>query len=288
MKIVKATYGGADCTAVINKRVINNSLRLKVSNSIIGDPLVGQVKYLEIEYIIKGETKTDKWREGDYCVIQEKQHKKLGIFYSNNNRPETQKTIISSLKSIEKAAEDKADILTCMWVPQADNPFQEFISWTHTYSHLNQLLQIMQLLYIARDTGEYESVSFLEHDVLYPEDYFDYALPASKEILCNMNYIGMNKNGFQNLDRQDQPFHQMTMRFNDAIEHCESILANALITNSGMIEPNWGRVTRQTKNSSVHVNHGHHFTSHYSIYSKSVKKTNEYWGNIKDYKDLFQ
>lgn len=288
MKILKATYGGKDCTGVLSKRVVNNSLRIKVSNGIIGDPMVNQVKYLEVEYILKGETIKKKWREGEFCVIQEKQHKRLGIFYSNNNRPETQKTIISSLKSIEKAAEDKADILTCMWVPQAENPFQEFIAWTHTYSHLNQLLQIMQLLYIARDTGEYESVSFLEHDVLYPEDYFDYALPASKEILCNMNYIGMNKSGFQKLDRQDQPFHQMTMRFNDAIEHCESILANALITNSGMIEPNWPRVNRQTENPSVHINHGHHFTSHYSIYSKTVKKTNDYWGNIKDYKDLFE
>lgn len=288
MKIVKATYGGVDCTAVINKRVINNSLRLRVSNNIIGDPLVGEVKYLEIEYTTKGETKTEKWREGDYCVIQEKQHKKLGIFYSNNNKPETQKTIISSLKSIEKAAADKADILTCMWVPQKDNPFQEFLAWTNTYSHLNQLLQIMQLLYVARETGEYESVSFLEHDVLYPEDYFDYDLPGAKQVLCNMNYIGMNKNGFQKLEQQDQPFHQMTMRFSDAIEHCESILANAIMNNAGLIEPSWTRVNRQTKNPSVHVNHGHHFTSHFNIYSKRTRKENKYWGHINDYKELFQ
>ena len=274
MKILKATYGGKDCTAVLTKRVINDSLRLRVSNNIIGDPMVGQVKYLDVEWQMNGETKSKKWREGEYCVIQDKQHKKLGVFYSNNNKPETQKTIIASLKSIEKASEGKADILTCMWVPQNENPFQEFIAWTNTYSHLNQLLQIMQLLYIARETGHYESVSFLEHDVLYPEDYFDFALPAPKEVLCNMNYIGMNKNGFQKLTQNDQPFHQMSMRFNDAIEHCESILANAIMNNSGLIEPNWSRVNRQTNNPAVHVNHGHHFTSHFSIYSKTAKKTN--------------
>lgn len=288
MKILKATYGGMDCTDIVSKRVANNSLRLNVSNKIVGDPMVGQLKYLDIEYVLDGKITTGKWAEGEYCVIQEKKHKRLGVFYSNNNRPQTQKTIITSLKSIEKAAKDKADVLTCMWLPQEENPFEEFIAWTQTYSHLNQLLQIMQLLYIARDTGEYESVSFLEHDVLYPEDYFDYTLPASKQVLCNVNYIGMNKNGFQHLNQQDQPFHQMTMRFSDAIEHCESILANALITNSGLIEPDFKRVYRRTKNPAVHVNHGHHFTSHFNVYSKETKEMNKYWGNINDYKHLFQ
>lgn len=287
MKILEAKYGNKECTKEVQAKVLNDSLRLRVDNSIIGDPLIGQVKYLWVKYELKGKQLEGKWKEGSFCIISSVKHKRLGIFYSNNNKPETQATIIKSLDTIRIAAEGKADILTCMWQPQEANPFQEYIAWTKTYSHLNQLLQIMQLLYIAKETGKYESVSFLEHDVLYPEDYFDYQTPKRGQLLCNMNYIGMSKGGFQDRKQNDQPFHQMTMRFTDAIKHCENILANALIRNAGMIEPELQRTNWQTKNPSVHVNHGHHFTSHYSIYSDKLKTKNEYWGDIKDYQGLF-
>lgn len=287
MKILEAKYGNKDCTKELQAKVANNSLRLRVDNSLIGDPLLGKVKHLWVKYELKGKELEGKWQEGTFCVISGAKHKRLGIFYSNNNRPETQATIIKSLDTIRIAAEGKADILTCMWQPQKDNPFVEYIAWTKTYSHLNQLLQIMQLLYTAKETGKYESVSFLEHDVLYPEDYFDYETPKRGQLLCNMNYIGMSKGGFQDRKQHDQPFHQMTMRFIDAIKHCEKILANALIRNAGMIEPELERTNWQTKNPSVHVNHGHHFTSHYSIYSDKLKTKNDYWGDIKKYQSLF-
>ena len=211
---------------------------------------------------------------------------RLGIFYSNNNKPETQATIKKSLKTIKIAAEGKADILTCFWEPQADNPFPQHLAWTKTYSHLNQLLQIMQLLYNAEGKG-YQTVSFLEHDVLYPDDYFDFVTPSRGQILCNMNYIGMNKDGFQERKQHDQPFHQMTMLFKDALRHCEAILPNALKTNNGLIEPQSKRSIWKTKNPSLHVNHGYHFTSHFSIYSDQPRPTHEYWGDIKDYEGLF-
>ena len=40
-----------------------------------------------------------------------------------------------------------------MWQHEPQNPFPEFIAWTHTSSHLNQLLQVMQLLYQAKAGG---------------------------------------------------------------------------------------------------------------------------------------
>ena len=285
MKIIEATYGGKDCADKL--KIVNNSLRIKVDNSIIGDPQVGKRKSLDIKWESDGKIYAKSFAEGTFCAINTRKHNRLGVFYSNNNKPQTQETIIKSLDTIRIAAEDKADILTCMWQPQVNNPFQEYIAWTQTYSHLNQLLQIMQLLYIAKETGEYETVSFLEHDVLYPDDYFDFKAPKKGEILCNMNYIGMSKKGFQDRGQDDQPFHQMTMRFDDAITHCQKILPNALITNAGLIEPNLKRVNWQTKNSAVHINHGHHFTSHYSIYSKRPKAKHQYWGDIKDYEYLF-
>ena len=109
-------------------------------------------------------------------------------------------------------------------------------------------------------------------------------------VFTNMNYMGLCEKGFQKRKQDDQPFHQMTMRFEEAITHCENILANALVSNSGLIEPQEGMVRRtwETKNPSVHINHGVHFTSHYSIYdSEKTQKTNKYWGSYTNYKNLF-
>jgi hypothetical protein len=223
------------------------------------------------------------------CVIPKTKNDRLGIFYSNNVNPQTQPTIKRVLKQLEKASDGVADIYTCMWRAQEGNPFKEYIAWTQTLSHLNQLLQIMQLLYTAREVHPYKYVSFLEHDVLYAEGYFEFPDFERGEILTNMNYIGMNTEGFQPLGQRDEPFHQMTMRFEDAIEHCERILSNALITNSGLIEPqDMVRKQWESTYSNIHVNHGHHFTSHYNVFRRdSYFNPAPYWGNHNDWKDVF-
>jgi hypothetical protein len=145
------------------------------------------------------------------------------------------------------------------------------------------------LLYQAREIGQYEYVSFLEHDVFYPEGYFDFPEISDGEIITNMNYMGLCRDGWQPLRQFDEPFHQMNMRFSDAIKHCESILPNALIRNSGLIEPqNLKRSKWKCKNPAVHVNHGHHFTSHYNVYGKNnIYLEDHYWGDSKEYKYLF-
>jgi hypothetical protein len=287
MVINKATYGGVDCTAKVQSLVKNNQLIIRADNNIIGDPNVGFLKKLIID--IDGEIHT--LSEGDLFVYPISTNNKLGIFYSNNTNPQTFPAIRASLKSIQKAAAGKADILTCMWNHEPENPFIEYIAWTKTTSHLNQLLQIMQLLYVAKQTGHYDYVSFLEHDVLYPEGYFDYPNINPGTVITNMNYMGLCKNGWQNVPVKHEPFHQMTMRFDEAIKHCESILENALVTNSGLIEPQIPNIIRQKwncVNPAVHVNHGGHFTSHFSIYSTTdVKDNNYYWGDYKNYLNLF-
>ena len=288
MNIIKATYGGVDCTAVVKSKIRNGSLVLRSDNNIIGDPHVGRIKSLIVN--IDGKEYTTE--EGNMFVYPKSQNKKLGIFYSNNNNSREFPAIPMSLKTIEKAAKGKADILTCVWNNIPGNPFIEYVAWTKTSSHLNQLLQILQLLYNAQEINDYETVSFLEHDVLYPEDYFDYPHIISGTVITNMNYIGLIKDGWQEVPVKHEPFHQMTMRFDEAIKHCESILKNALITNSGLIEPQIPNIKREKwecKNSSVHVNHGGHFTSHFSIYSSTnLKKIDPYWGNSDDYLHLFK
>lgn len=282
MQINKATYGGVDCTQRIIDMLVNGQLIMRADNNIIGDPKVGTKKTLQIW----GEGFYKEVNEGSLVTIPEPQFDRLGIFYSNNNKPELHPSILKSLDTIKEASKGKADIICCMWQPM-DIPFYQLISWYKSQSHLNQLLQIMQCLYSAREIHPYKYVSFLEHDVLYPEGYFDY--PDFEGILTNMNYGGINREGWQNRGQDDEPFHQMTMGFEDAIRHCEAILPNALRTNSGMIESQTvKRGQWLCKNQAVHMNHGHHFTSHNAIYRRdNTYKIHPYWGAHKDYMQYF-
>lgn len=289
MNIIGATYGGKECTNQIQSRIKNGTLLTIVDNNIIGDPAVGTVKYLDIHYAFSdGLILHGKFREGELVRIQQESNNKLGIFYSNNDNPKTTNTIRHSLETIRIASKNKADILTCFWNDEPNSPFNRLKSWYKIPSHLTQLLQIMQLLYTAKGSGNYDYVSFLEHDVLYPEGYFDFPDFPSGTVICNMNYSGVNKEGWQPRMHDHQPFHQMTMRFDDAIKHCENILPNALVTNSGMIESQTlQRGSWNCKNPAIHVNHGYHFTSHYSIYGKANSLQNEYWGDHEDLLYLF-
>jgi hypothetical protein len=287
--IEKATYGGINCLEQINNIVgYNSHIFILANNNIIGDPLVGIKKQLRItidgkEYI------TD---EGDFFTYPKSDKKKLGIWYTNNTESSFKPPIIKSLQTIEKSSKNKADIITCVWNRIQENKFIELLSWYKSTSHLNQLLQIMQCLVVAKNIGTYEYVSFLEHDVMYPENYFDFPDFDYGQVMTNMNYGGLNKYGWQEKRYNDQPMHQMTMRFSDAIEHTKNILDNALLTNSGNIENNTlVRKTWNCINQSIHINHGNHFTNHFSVVynqNKNLPKYHKYWGDHKDYQHLLK
>lgn len=281
MRIIKATYGGTDIATILSQKVNNGRLIVRADNSIIGDTQPGVVKYLEVEVEQEGIVYTKSVRENELFVFPEPKTDRLGIFYSNNINEKIYPAIRASLKSIQKAAENKADILTCFWRHERENPFYECIAWTQTSSHLNQILQILQLLYTAREIGNYRYVSFLEHDLLYAEGYFDYP-DFNEGILANMNYMGMNIQGFQPKKQNDKPTSQLTMLFKDAIQHFESLLPNALVRNSGLLEPQLPMIEWNSENPNIHMNHGVHFTSHYNIYSQDTFEDHEYWGNFKN------
>jgi hypothetical protein len=283
MFITKATYGGVDCLDKIKSRIKNDRIVIRVDNSIIGDPALGVIKYLEIE--IDGII--EKIREGDTFIYPKSKTNRLGIWYSNDvkQHPAT----IKSLETIQIAARGVADIITCVWNPVKDNPFHEVYSWNKSSSHLNQLLQILQCIYVAKTMNEYKYVSFLEHDVMYGEGYFDYSEFDRGEVWTNTNYGGINKDGWQQKKQLDEPMHQMTMRVEDAVEHFHDILGNALITNNGLIETQ--KLIRKqwtAPNQSIHINHGSHFTSHFTIYDTTNTFTEHpYWGDHLNYKHLF-
>lgn len=287
MKIIKAIYGDKDVTDIVTSRVKNNSLVIQASNSIFGDPCVGKIKHLIIDIEIDGVSEQYSVQENSFITLPKTKQSRLGIFYSNNNEDKINPCILKSLECIKKAADSKADIITNVWNSLGNkNPFLETISWTKTSSHLNQTLQILQCLYMGRATGDYKYVSFLEHDVLYPEGYFDYD-DFDNECISNSNYIGLCKSGFQPQNANHQPLSQITMKMDFAIKHFESILPNAILLNSGLVEPHVKINFWKCKNPGIHVNHGRHFTSHYVIYSKDTFSEDPYWGHYSQYSNLF-
>jgi hypothetical protein len=283
MLITTATYGNTDCLEKIKSLVKGDRLVLRADNNLIGDVQPGVVKWLKLE--INGVSY--EIREGNTFVYPKPTTDRLGIWYSNDQR--NHPAVKKSLETIKIAAENRADIVTCVWNPIENNPFHEIISWNRSSSHLNQLLQILQCIYTAQTMGEYKYVSFLEHDVMYAEGYFDYPEFHTGEVWTNMNYGGINREGWQWRGQDDEPMHQMTMRIEDALEHFHGILGNALVTNSGMIETQTlQRKQWNAANPSIHINHGSHFTSHFSIYRKENTYHNHpYWGEHSQYHHLF-
>jgi len=287
MRIIRALYGTLDVTDKVSNLFTKQSLNIYVSNDLFGDPNPGTIKTLSVTFDTGLEISQ---QENFYLVYPKLDKTRLGIFYTNNHNSIIFDTIKLSLDTIKKSSDGIADILTCVWNRINDNPFNEIIAQTKTSSHLNQVLQILQLLHTAKtQNSNYKYVSFLEHDCLYPEGYFNYP-DFEENCTCNMNYIGLSNNGWQKKNQNDKPLSQITMKMDYAIKHFESILPNALVRNSGLLEPphtNRNIGEWNCSNPAVHVNHGYHFTSHYSIYSKNKFEHENYWGNYSKYSYLF-
>ena len=207
----------------------------------------------------------------------------IGIFYTNLSVPS--KYLSRVLSQLDKAR--NVDILTCPWHPIQDNPFPELEWFYRVPAHLTITLQILKLLHTAQEIRPYEYVFFLEHDVLYPEGYFDIE-PFSEDVLLNTNYIGLSENGFQSQrPHGQQPLHQLVMKVPAAIEHFTSRLPKALTQGGIELEP-YGRpwATRRSAEPAVHINHGKHFTSHFNIYSRDeIEQSHPYWGSAASWWD---
>jgi hypothetical protein len=141
----------------IQSNIKGDRLVLRADNNLIGDVKPGVVKYLQITGKYEGEAFSESVKEGNLITLPKTKLNRLGIFYSNNNNTSIWNSIYRSLDSIKKAANGEVDIITCMWETMPLNPFNNIQSWYRSQSHLNQLLQIMQCLYYAKDIGKYVS-----------------------------------------------------------------------------------------------------------------------------------
>jgi hypothetical protein len=291
LNILKATYGSGDCALDVTERlqrlVKNGHLDCVVSNTLFTDPCPDRIKTLRFVYELPS--------SNQFCVCESEEHKRviaplsggdrIGILYTNQSVPA--KFLYRVLDQLKKAAGDM-DILTCPWHPIERNPFPELDWFYHVPDYLTMSLQILKLLYTAQDLGPYEYVFFLEHDVLYPEGYFEIE-PFSEDVLSNTNYIGLCEGGFQTGAENMECLHMLTMRLPAAIEHFTSCVHTALlgVPPGFMIEP-WDRKRKQRRSSEpvVHINHGNHFSVYHTYFSKkNMLETHPYWGSAASWWD---
>jgi len=199
--------------------------------------------------------------------------KKCGIFYTDNENPIVTKY---ALHTLNKNIKD-IKIITCSNTMIDGNPFENLILNNPIRCHKNIVDKILLCLNHLKQIDKYDYVSFLEHDVLYPDTYFDF--PEFSECICNMNYLGICSGGYQEKLPAQLPLHQMTMNFEFALKHFEKELE--IINERGWdcIEPD--NVERyENPNPALHINHGKHFTSHYQCYKKPESTFINFWGDF--------
>lgn len=184
IEVIHATYGHGQTLIDVTVLLKTKKLCFLVSNALFGDPCVGKVKVLILSYRDDKGTHTKITNENEYVFIPDTETKNIGIFYSNNNH---KKVIDRVLQQLHKAK--NVDIITCPWETIDNNPFPEFLSPVKVASHLTITLQILKLLNVANALRRYERVYFLEHDVLYPETYFDVVGTHNTDV--NANYMGL-------------------------------------------------------------------------------------------------
>lgn len=217
--------------------------------------------------------------------------KVLGIYYTSSNvHPALAK---ASIDSVEKmiANTPGGKVVYSVWnkIPYISEDRQQVTYFRHN-GHLNIALQIYRALLT---NTEYDLVAFLEHDVLYHENYLNNlanSIRPNHEGVSYRSFCGMNAKGYQKLIQQDEPMSMLSLRYDRAIQLMQEKISYYAIHGHGCIEPDNKRGLLSLQGvDNVHVNmnettHSHHLTSHYNCYSKTnVFNPHPYWGDYKNF-----
>lgn len=226
----------------------------------------------------------------------------LGVWYSNNTAPAP--LLKASLDSIEVArrmAESlgvPVEIATCSW--------DEVVGNTHPWArhsgerksgHATIISQVRQCIALAASAPDV--VCFMEHDVLYPEDYFERVEKAFREsqspVVSNLDYIGLSANGWQSVKERHEPMHQLSMAYDYALKNLDRAEADCKQQGWAYLEPDhdanrnhWFRIPFTPGLGvmpSVHVNHqSGRFTSHGEVcYAQATETRHKHWGEAARY-----
>lgn len=243
-------------------------------------------------------------------IMTKNKQKILGVFCTTNKlHPDLLKTVLKCIQAArDNTTEAEVEIITCSWEPIPDNPFKGLLTPFRNMGHLNYLLQMKQVSLAASA----DIVCMLEHDVLYPPQYFNEVIrnwDFGKYGVTYDNYIGMNETGYLDVKERHQPMSLMSMakfyfdRNIDAkINQCIRTIGNSGVT--GWDTPfGWCCVEPDNKNDfaripftnnfpAIHVNmnhvegNNHHFTTHCEVcyeQDSNGKEIRTDWGNYINY-----
>jgi hypothetical protein len=216
----------------------------------------------------------------------------LAAWYSNNAAPEhVMRASLASIRKAAKCARVPVEVVLCPWEKLEGVPEEQVQCFApHVSSHLSILLQQQRCM-----TGRHaDAVSFLEHDVLYPHDYFDRVAAAlaahpTADGVVNLDYEGANPRGWCRNKERHEPMHQMTLRWDAAVENIHGKIGECLKWGNCCVEPDdkapYVRIQPKGDRPAIHLQHAHRFTSHHEACYESEPwtKRHPYWGNVESF-----
>jgi hypothetical protein len=226
----------------------------------------------------------------------------LGIWYTNNKAPAD--LMRKSLQTIKKAGEQSRHVInitvSCWDTVEGMPAFPYAFAEDRNGNHVTIVRQMKQCVDLA-EGWPWEIICFLEHDTLYPPDYFDRVGRAFLEnptspVVSNLDYIGLNATGWLDVRERHEPMHQLSVRRDVALENLARCERDFLAAVPGtMLEPqssadgdrsNWVRIAPCGKQSAVHCNFHGRFTSHGEVvYEQDShgKLDHPFWGYAGDW-----
>lgn len=233
------------------------------------------------------------------CAVRPPWPKVLGVWYSNNSAP--QLILNASLLTIKRAADlsrANVTVVTCPWVHIEGNPHHEVIAtYKNGPGHLNIARQQLQAILAAESLStKPDIVCFLEHDVMYPPDYFDrvaktFMQNPQANVVSNLDYEGLNASGWLRVKERHEPLHQLSMRYETAIANVHRSIGEAESTGSCLLEPqgdrvDWARIPPKGTMPSIHINHAKRFTSHGEVVFHQASGGvihHQFWGDFRQW-----
>ncbi len=228
----------------------------------------------------------------------------LGIWYSNNAAPPC--LMAKSLETIRIAKESTTRhdvaVTTCSWGPVGGNPFPWVAAKrTAPPGHATILEQQRQCVAIT-DGFDWQVVCFLEHDTLYPSDYFDrignaftgHGHVVMPDVVSNLDYEGLNQTGWLSVKERHEPLHQIALRRPFAEWNFQRCQDDCDKQGWCYLEPqtdrrHWVRIQpsagQRITMPSIHVNFDGRFTTHGEVCYDPVATSiiHPHWGKFEQY-----
>jgi hypothetical protein len=230
-----------------------------------------------------------------------KRQRILGIWYTDNTAPEN--LIRKSAESVAQARfqtrSHDVDAVAVSWEKVPQMALQGVLYGGEKVRSHETILKQIQYGYAHSTTfKDYDVICLMEHDVLYPPNYFDlignaFSSNPSTKVVSHQNYIGLNSTGWQQVRERHEPLHQLAMTKNLFLTNLMRGLKECKTQGWAYLEPDhdqprndWFRIpASQSEMPSVHVNHtAGRFTSHGDVCYEPVgyATTHWHWGEAKD------